>query len=245
MMMRERFDTEENRQRATTMWRQTSFPKVIAQNPDKSRSECLEILFDTLEKIQNALPPQDRPSSSLEGVQAELRSAVAIATARSQSGQFQASEEYDAYDHHWTDRTYGGRGRGYSRGGYGQGRGIYGYRNNRESGPRGGYRGARQGNGGPRQKKCFICGKPGCWSKYHTGDERKRSLENFREQHYFTTGESATTPDFQLFLGEFEGSEKKEGHDDDDSHEPSQMLAELTIEDDNQERFLTEPGGVH
>ncbi|KAJ5135453.1 uncharacterized protein N7515_004731 [Penicillium bovifimosum] len=184
-----------------------------------------------------------RPSSELEGLQAELRSAVANATILPHSGQFQASEEYDAYDHHWTDRTYGGRGHGYNRGGYSQGRGGYGYGNNRESGPRGGYRGARQGNGGARQKRCYICGKPGCWSKYHTGHERKRSLDNFPEPHFFATGESATPPDFQLFLSEFEGSEEKGGPDDDDSHGPEQMLATMAI-DDEHEGFMTEIGEV-
>jgi hypothetical protein len=274
-MMRAHFDTEENRQRSISEWREATFPRIIAQNPEKSRSECLEILFETLEKIQPGLPPEHRsettlreqtinacrgveeckfsiyrPASTLEGVQAELRSAVANATLSPQSGQFQAHEEYDVHDQHWTDRTYGGRGRGYSRGGYSQRRGSYGYGNNRElppfrgSGPRRSYRGSRQGHQGSRQGRCYVCGRQGCWSKYHTGEERKRSLDNFREQHYFTTGRTATPQDFQTFISDFEGAEEIEGPDDSDWHDPTQMLADMTIEDIEHEGFLTELGEV-
>jgi hypothetical protein len=274
-MMRAHFDTEENRQRSISEWREATFPRIIAQNPEKSRSECLEILFETLEKIQPGLPPEHRsettlreqtinacrgveeckfsiyrPASTLEGVQAELRSAVANATLSPQSGQFQAHEEYDVHDQHWTDRTYGGRGRGYSRGGYSQRRGSYGYGNNRElppfrgSGPRRSYRGSRQGHQGSRQGRCYVCGRQGCWSKYHTGEERKRSLDNFRKQHYFTTGRTATPQDFQTFISDFEGAEEIEGPDDSDWHDPTQMLADMTIEDIEHEGFLTELGEV-
>ena len=272
-MMRAQFDTEENRQRSITEWRETTFPRIITQNPEKSRLECLEILFDTLEKIQPGLPPEYRsettlreqiinacrgveeckislyrPASTLEGVQAELRSAVANATFSLRSGQFQAHE--DVHDQHWTDRTYGGRGRGYSRGGYNQHRGSYGYGNNREltpsrgSGPRGSYRGSRRGHQGSRQGRCYVCGRPGCWSKYHTGEERRQSLDNFRQQHYFTTGQAATPQDFQMFLGDFEGEEEAEVLDDSDRRDPTQMLADMTIEDIEHEGFLTEIGQV-
>jgi hypothetical protein len=274
-MMRAHFDTEENRQRSITEWRETTFPRIIAQNPEKSRSECLEILFETLEKIQPGLPPEHRsettlreqtinacrgveeckfslhrPASTLEGVQAELRSAVANATFSPQLGQFQAQEEYDVHDQHWTDRTYGGRGRGYSRGGYSQRGGSYGSGNNREltpfrgSGPRGSYRGSRRGHQGSRQGRCYVCGRPGCWSKYHTGEERKRSLDNFREQHYFTTGQTATPQDFQMFISDFEGAEGIEEPEDFDGHNPTQTFAAMTIEDDEHEGFLTELGEV-
>ncbi|KAJ6050709.1 uncharacterized protein N7446_010818 [Penicillium canescens] len=274
-MMRAHFDTEENRQRSITEWRETTLPRIIAQNPEKSRSDCLEMLFDTLEKIQPGLPPEYRsettlreqtinacrgveeckfslyrPASTLEGVQAELRSAVANAIFPPHAGQFQACEEYDVYDQHWTDRTYGGRGRGYSRGGYNQRRGSYGYGNNREltsfrgSGPRGDYRGSRRGNQGSRQGRCYVCGKPGCWSKYHTGEERKRSLDNFREQHFFTTGRTATPQDFQMFISDFEGVEETEGLGDGERHDQSQILAAMTIENSEHEGFLTELGEV-
>jgi hypothetical protein len=272
-MMRVHFDTEENRQRSITEWRETTFPRIIAQNPEKSRSECLEILFETLEKIQPGLPPEHRsettlreqtinacrgveeckfslhkPASSLEGVQAELRSAVANATFSPRSGQFQAYEEYDVHDQHWTDRTYGGRGRG--RGSYSQHRVSYGYGNNREltpfrgSGPRGSYRGSRRGHQGSRQGRCYVCGRPGCWSKYHTGEERRQSLDNFRQQHYFTTGQAATPQDFQMFLSDFEGEEETEVLDSSDRHESTLMLADMTIEDDGHEGFFTELGEV-
>ncbi|KAJ5082065.1 hypothetical protein N7532_011108 [Penicillium argentinense] len=273
-MMRAKFDTEK-RQRSIIEWRETTFPRIIAQNPEKSRSECLEILFETLEKIQPGLPPEHRsettlreqtikacrgveeckfslhrPASTLEGVQAELRSAVANATFSPRSGQFHAREEYDVHNQHWTDRTYRGRNRGYSHGGYNQRRRSYGYGNSREptplrgSGPRGGYRRGRRGPQWARQGRCYVCGRPGCWSKYHTGEERKRSLDNFREQHFFMTGRTATPQDFQMFISDFEGAEEIEELDDSDRNDPSQTLAVMTIEDDEHEGFLTEIGQV-
>ncbi|KAJ5904893.1 uncharacterized protein N7473_001809 [Penicillium subrubescens] len=272
-MLRAHFDTEENRQRSITEWRETTLPRTIAQNPEKSRSDCLEMLFDTLEKIQPGLPPEYRsettlreqtinacrgveeckfslyrPASTLEGVQAELRSAVANAIFPPHAGQFHAYEEYDVLDQHWTDRTYGGRGRG--RGSYSQHRGSYGYGNNRGltpfrgSGPRGSYRGSRRGHQGSRQGRCYVCGRPGCWSKYHTGEERRQSLDNFRQQHYFTTGQAATPQDFQTFLSDFEGEEETEVLDSSDRHESTLMLADMTIEDDEHEGFFTELGEV-
>ena len=50
-MMRAHFDTEENRQRSITEWRETTFPRIITRNPEKSRSEYLETLFKILKKI--------------------------------------------------------------------------------------------------------------------------------------------------------------------------------------------------
>ena len=47
-MMQQHFETEENRQRYLTEWRETTFLRIIKKNPDKTRMECLEILFDFL-----------------------------------------------------------------------------------------------------------------------------------------------------------------------------------------------------
>ena len=42
------FETEENRQLYLSEWRVTTLSKTITDNPDKTRLECLQILFDTL-----------------------------------------------------------------------------------------------------------------------------------------------------------------------------------------------------
>ncbi|XP_044718716.1 uncharacterized protein HRG_07281 [Hirsutella rhossiliensis] len=57
-----------------------------------------------------------------------------------------------------------------------------------------------------RKKACFICGKAGCWSTKHTIEERKQSRMYFLNAH----NASDTTPDFAMFLAEFEGHELDE-----------------------------------
>jgi hypothetical protein len=42
------FETEENRQLYLSEWRMTTLSKIIINNLDKIRLECLQILFDTL-----------------------------------------------------------------------------------------------------------------------------------------------------------------------------------------------------
>ncbi|KAJ5550222.1 hypothetical protein N7461_004920 [Penicillium sp. DV-2018c] len=100
-LVRDRFGLQ-NYVSSFMIWNETTFRSVIAQNPDKSRSECLEILFDTLEGIQPGLPSQyqsedklreqiiracggaeelgykPKPTSTLEMVQTELRLDIAI-----------------------------------------------------------------------------------------------------------------------------------------------------------------------
>ena len=42
------FETEENRQLYMSDWRETTYPRIIAANPSKSRLECLQLLYDKL-----------------------------------------------------------------------------------------------------------------------------------------------------------------------------------------------------
>ncbi|KAJ5554994.1 hypothetical protein N7461_003464 [Penicillium sp. DV-2018c] len=104
-MIRAHFYTEETCRRSLTEWNKTTLPRIIARNPTKTRSACHEILFETLEKIQRGLYPLYqseadlreqtiyacrgvkecqfsifRPASTLDELQADLRSEVAINT---------------------------------------------------------------------------------------------------------------------------------------------------------------------
>jgi hypothetical protein len=45
------FETAENRQKYLGDWQSTTLPQVIKRNRDKSKLECLDILFDTLVRI--------------------------------------------------------------------------------------------------------------------------------------------------------------------------------------------------
>jgi len=45
------FDTDENRQEYMTKWRETTFSRMIAVNPEKLKLEVLQMLFDKLQTI--------------------------------------------------------------------------------------------------------------------------------------------------------------------------------------------------
>ena len=45
---RAHFETEENRQKYLSEWRETTLLTVITKNLDKTRLECLEVIFDLL-----------------------------------------------------------------------------------------------------------------------------------------------------------------------------------------------------
>ena len=53
--IRNHFETEEKRQLYMSEWRETTLLRIILDNLDKTRLECLEILFDKLHKIQRDL----------------------------------------------------------------------------------------------------------------------------------------------------------------------------------------------
>ena len=51
-MTRLHFETGERTQALLKVWRDTTLQKIIFDNPDKSRLECLELLFDYFRKIK-------------------------------------------------------------------------------------------------------------------------------------------------------------------------------------------------
>ncbi|PVH90772.1 hypothetical protein DM02DRAFT_547142, partial [Periconia macrospinosa] len=194
------FETEENKQQYMSEWRETTFLRIIATNPGVSRLDCLQRLFDQLQTIQRGLSESYQedfslrdqiisacrgveecnlalfnPANTYEGVCAQLRSSVSTALRSREVQQFNAQlqptsiDPADQHDHNWTDRTYGGRGRGYSRG----------YDQRRPRGNRGGPRGGSFQS--DRQKKCYVCEKPNCWSTRHSLDERKETYNKFRQ----------------------------------------------------------------
>ncbi|TGO31513.1 hypothetical protein BHYA_0615g00020 [Botrytis hyacinthi] len=99
--MKAHFETEERRQKYLTEWRNTTFPQVIRKYPDKTLSEQLEKLFETLRTLQYGLVDSYqselmlrdqiinacrevpecnfvllRPASTYEGLCADLRNAI-------------------------------------------------------------------------------------------------------------------------------------------------------------------------
>jgi hypothetical protein len=263
-MTRTHFETTELRLKYELEWRQLTFPRICEQNPEKNKSQCLEIMFDRMRKIQPGLPENQhdnetlrgkaliavlgvtecnlatlKPSDTWEGLCNELRSSVATALRDGRHEQlYQQGEILDYYpefnepdQQFWTDRQYGGRGgnrgRGFGyRGSFRGDRGGYN-RHTTRGGYRGGFRGFQGGFGdqSDRQKRCYVCSKPGCWSTKHTQEERDQSFAKIRQSQYITNVE-ITPEHFQHFLLEWEGIETSEG---DTQHETEQLLMDMEM----------------
>jgi hypothetical protein len=117
------FKTPEVRQAHLNKWNSIRFHSIINDNPDKSRSDCFELMIDKLIKIQPGLNPsllgEDtlrekiliacegipecslfffRPLQTLDGVCADMRNAISIRTKEIQA-QFNGLVYYQQYDH--------------------------------------------------------------------------------------------------------------------------------------------------
>ncbi|RKF83410.1 integrase and RNaseH domain-containing protein, partial [Golovinomyces cichoracearum] len=117
---KDHFETKHNRQEYLSLWRETTFLHIINKNSYKDRNDCLEILFNTLSRIQQGLClvylekhrlrdqvldacrgiPECKMtlmklSPTYEGVCADLRSAISNETKCSETLQFLNSNEYN------------------------------------------------------------------------------------------------------------------------------------------------------
>ncbi|KAJ5576299.1 hypothetical protein N7535_003225 [Penicillium sp. DV-2018c] len=212
------FETEDRHQLYASAWRNTTFYSVISENPGKSRIECLEILLDKITKIQRALPTVDksqetlrmrlldacrgteectlfpyRPAPTYQGVVSQLWSAISVNTeSRPASQRLTTPKGLD--EQYGTDRKYRGNGR-----------------NNRLG------RGNRDGRAGDRpasDRRCYVCGKPGCWSTRHTSEERRKAYDRYKNDPGAT---DKTKVGYVAFLAWWEGVEGLESDDDEDT----------------------------
>jgi hypothetical protein len=267
-MTKTHFETEENHQKYLSEWRETTFQRTISANPEKSRLECFQIMVDKLQNIQRGLSREYqyehnlrdqvisacrgveecnlalyKPANTFEGVCAELRSAIGTAMrSRDPASAFNTQDDGNGYGQNWTDRTYGGRGRRYDRG-YGQrGGGFRNYRGvNQRNQERGNFRRGYRGNyGESRQKKCYVCEQPGCWSTKHSVEERQQAYNKFRQYAQHTVDHEITPQFYQSFLAQFEGVEGI--FDNDSIGDVEQCLMEMEIDTEN---YLTELGEVN
>ncbi len=254
-MVAKHFETEENRLLYMSMWRETTFERVIEKNPTKNKLKCLQLLFDKLQKIQRGLGVEYqsdttlrdqtinacrgvpecnfalyKPAINFESVCAELRSAVGT-TMRSQgTQQFETSTTpqttNDEDDQFWTDRTYGGRGGNRGRGG----------------GQRGGFRGGnRDAQRNDKQLKCYVCKKTGCWFTNHSLEKRRKAWNGFKDHARDRNGREPTTAYYQGFLAQYEGVE---GLEDTETNDVDQILQSLEIEEGGNDMFMAELGEV-
>jgi hypothetical protein len=259
------FETIENRQEYLEQWRSTTLRRTIAENPEKSKLQCLQTMLDRLHKIQRGLQEvyqldcsmRDqvlsacqgvsecklalfKPAATYQGVCADLRSAIGTETRFSETQQQFEADDYPTSqepEQYWTDRTYGGgRGRFYNRG---RSRGNTKFRPP-SGNSRGGYNKFRSST--TRLKKCYVCEKPNCWSTRHTPEERQQAYAKFQQ---YAQGEASPVY-FNTFLAEFEGVEGLQ--EQNELTETEQLLADMNIKecDDNDPpyQYLTEFGEV-
>src|SRR5437763_11100955 len=57
-MTRAHFETEENRQKYLSEWREITLLHTILENPNKSKLECFQAMIDKLQVVQRGLPQE-------------------------------------------------------------------------------------------------------------------------------------------------------------------------------------------
>ena len=154
-----------------------------------------------------------RPAATFEAVASELRSAVGIWSRCHPNQQYVThSLPSPANDSaFYTDRRYNRNVR-YDRND--KGRNSYTrhnrFNNDRQDGLQGGNNNGRsRGSYTQRDKKCFVCGKQGCWSTRHSAEERAQSRRRFQT---YAQDHDDVDSDYHVFLAAYEGID--EGNSD-------------------------------
>lgn len=154
-----------------------------------------------------------RPAATFEAVALELRSAVGIWSRCHPNQQYVThSLPSPANDSaFYTDRRYNRNVR-YDRND--KGRNSYTrhnrFNNDRQDGLQGGNNNGRsRGSYTQRDKKCFVCGKQGCWSTRHSAEERAQSRRRFQT---YAQDHDDVDSDYHVFLAAYEGID--EGNSD-------------------------------
>lgn len=212
-------------------WHGITLWAMIDEYPTKTKLECFDTMTSRLRRVVPGLPSSMRasvdgtmrdqvlrgcrgipecslavyqPNATYEGLCADIRNAISVKALEmtNRLQQFSMDENDEMF---WTDRTFGrsrpspdrgrGRGRGLSRG--------RGFGNDRLR--------------PPTTKKCYVCGKVGCWSTKHTLEERKTSYNRYRDNaHAMNNRPSAEA--YNTFLVNFKGFEMDD-HDEHDDYE--------------------------
>ncbi|KDN62827.1 putative conserved hypothetical protein [Colletotrichum sublineola] len=228
-MLKGNFKTEETYQACLTELQRTTFASTIRNNPNKSKPEALKILIQQvntlLQSVTRIGTPSDaalrnqllnsyrgveeyalalfNPAPTFASVYSQLRSTVSNAAEIKQQQQH-IPRQYPTD----TDRTYNSQ--------HGRHRYNPSNHNNRDyanNGPQRPFnRDQRQRN--TSSKKCYVCGKPGCWSTKHSKDERQQSYRRYKDQ-YPTEGSIEA---FQQFVADFKGYKPFESDNKNDNH---------------------------
>jgi hypothetical protein len=139
-----------------------------------------------------------KPPLECEALFGDLRSSIENLLAMTVSVNFTEAEADNQY---YLDRRYNNNSSGRLRGNHNSRRGHGGFVRRR-----GGFQqhtGDNLQNNTRSDKKCYICGKTGCWSTNHTLEEGKRS----KTQHLAHCDITGGQMEFTVFLAEYEGEE--------------------------------------
>lgn len=230
--LKKHFDTEINRHAYYNDWTQMSFRGEIARNPTKNKMEVLTGLLDRMQLCQRALGPQvaggdaqlrhnvERAvagaqefkmalfdeSTSFEHLSSKLRSALQIDL--NEQAQYVQGNHVDSY---YTDRHYRGRGK----------------RFDSQSSRR---FDTGQGSSGRREwkKKCYVCGKLGCFSTKHPQEDRDRAFKRYKDAQRFER-KPVHRKEYQSYLIEYEGEdpEGKTSDEDEDEEETEEQFLQF------------------
>ncbi|KAF7926616.1 hypothetical protein EAE99_005811 [Botrytis elliptica] len=266
------FETEERRQKYLTEWRNTTFPQIIRKHPDKSLSEQLEKLFDTLRTLQYGLvdsyqselmlrdqiinacrdvpecnPVLLRPATTYEGLCADLRNAIGQAERMRSTNTYIAdsiTNNLPGTEIYWTDRTYGGRGSYRNRGQY-RARSRGRFTPSRSYSPANSSKRLQYSQTPTRTsiQKCFVCKQPGCWSTNHTKEERKTKFNQYMME------QEMDEEIFEQYLLRYEGASESQYEKDEILEEDDNFGYPQTESSNNQmiqfETHFTEIGSVN
>jgi len=235
MAVKSNFENEEHLRHVQEQWDTTTLPYIVSKNPEKSISECLELMLQDLRRLYNKLRPQVRndvtyhaklisatrlipachaatgkPSPTITGLIEDLRSSISQYEDTKQAAAQHPTEAY------YTDRHYHRR----------QSRSPYRGRSPRQNQQQYSDRRRRSSSWNRSPKICNVCKKVGCWSTNHTPEEREKALQPYidRVKAYLTSKEGqppvATNQDspdddeeFKTFLAGVDAPSKYETQD--------------------------------
>jgi hypothetical protein len=179
--IRRRFETDEHGRLTLLEWNTTTLQSIIDKNPDKTTAECLDLLIKKFTTLQRSLPDeyhQDKilhdkivvacrssptchyacykPADTIAGLIGDLQSSIAThqEATKSTSNNFVIDNDNgDDPEAFLTDRRY----------------------HERRSTP-------NRHRSTWKRGRCFVCGRPGCWSTKHTPAERQKSTSRLKQR---------------------------------------------------------------
>ena len=212
------FEGPEYRRDILTQWNAIKLRTVIDKNPEKSTTECLQILIKDLRHLQHGLDIKLRtddflhnklitacqevepckyacykPADTLAGLINDLRSSIVTYEVSNPPGSTQAFAtdiQYPQYPQTDSDAYFTDR----------RYRQQHPYRTSSTRNPRSNSHTKVY----PRRRtsqKCFVCGKEGCWSTRHTQEERDKSRKRLDSR-------------INQYILEYEGEETEEPLDE-------------------------------